>query len=83
MGGQRCACRGEELVYPGTFRVHCPLVSAQLRGCTLDAGWRRGGHSAGHVALNPLREGERPGDKVIYRRIEVKRGQRLRDLVLD
>ena len=73
MGGQRCAGRGEELVYPGTFRVQCLLVSAQLSGCALDLGWRAGGQSAGHVALNPLGEGERPGDKVVHRHIEVER----------
>src|SRR6516164_1976033 len=31
VGGQRGACRGEGLVDPGTLRVHCLLVAAQLR----------------------------------------------------
>src|SRR5215471_11957343 len=83
VGGQRRTCRGEDLVYPGTLRVQCLLVAAQLRGCGIDLGWRRGGQTGGHIALDPLRQGESPGDKVVHRLIKVKRGQRLRSLVQD
>src|SRR5215472_7596435 len=81
--GQCIAGDPDRLVDLGPLGVQRLLVLAQCGGRARLRRRSTGGIEAPDVQFHPLGQRERPGNQVVDGGLQVERGQRLRDLVLD